>query len=60
MEAEYVALSTACRDLFPIMDLVKEIGETMASPFRTSRVSTSAFMETTSAPYSSVSLSRDA
>ena len=26
MESEYVALSTACKDLFPIMDLVKEIG----------------------------------
>ena len=25
MESEYVALSTACRDLFPIMDLVEEL-----------------------------------
>ncbi|KAL7547469.1 hypothetical protein ACHAWF_011772 [Thalassiosira exigua] len=25
MEAEYVALSTACKDLFPLVDLVKEI-----------------------------------
>ena len=25
MEAEYVALSTSCRDLFPIIDLTKEI-----------------------------------
>ena len=27
MEAEYVALSTACKDLFPIMDLVQELGK---------------------------------
>jgi hypothetical protein len=26
MESEYVALSTACKDLFPIMDVVQEIG----------------------------------
>ena len=26
MEAEYVALSTACKDLFPVIDLVKELG----------------------------------
>lgn len=26
MEAEYVALSTACKDLFPIQDMVKELG----------------------------------
>ncbi|KAL7554972.1 hypothetical protein ACHAWF_018568 [Thalassiosira exigua] len=32
MEAEYVALSTACRDLFPIMDLVKEIGQHFGLP----------------------------
>lgn len=25
MEAEYVALSTACKDLFPLLDLVKEL-----------------------------------
>ena len=25
MEAEYVALSTACKDLFPIVDMVKEL-----------------------------------
>jgi len=25
MEAEYVALSTSCRDLFPLIDLTKEI-----------------------------------
>ncbi len=25
MEAEYVALSTSCRDLFPLIDLAKEI-----------------------------------
>ena len=27
MEAEYVALSSACKDLFSIMDLVQEIGK---------------------------------
>ena len=26
MESEYVALSTACKDLFPIMDVVQGIG----------------------------------
>ncbi len=25
MEAEYVALSTSCRDLFPLIDVMKEI-----------------------------------
>ncbi len=25
MEAEYVALSTSCKDLFPIIDITKEI-----------------------------------
>lgn len=25
MEAEYVAISTACRDLFPVVDIVKEL-----------------------------------
>ena len=25
MEAEYVALSTSCRDLFPLIDITKEI-----------------------------------
>jgi hypothetical protein len=25
MEAEYVALSTACKDLFPIVDMIKEL-----------------------------------
>jgi hypothetical protein len=25
MEAEYVALSTSCRDLFPLIDVTKEI-----------------------------------
>ncbi|KAL7548588.1 hypothetical protein ACHAWF_011864 [Thalassiosira exigua] len=32
MEAEYVALSTACRDLFPVIDLVKEIGQHFGLP----------------------------
>ena len=27
MESEYVALSTSCKDLFPIMDLVQELGK---------------------------------
>ena len=27
MEAEYVALSQSCKDLFPIMDIVKELGQ---------------------------------
>eukprot|EP00804_Cyclotella_cryptica_P024840 CCRYP_001779-RA/>CCRYP_001779-RA protein AED:0.06 eAED:0.06 QI:0/0/0/1/0/0/3/0/1231 len=26
MEAEYVALSTSCKDLFPIVDLIRELG----------------------------------
>ena len=26
MESEYIAMSTACRDLFPLMDMVKELG----------------------------------
>ena len=32
MEAEYIALSTACKDLLPIVDLVKEIGTTFGLP----------------------------
>ncbi|KAL7523914.1 hypothetical protein ACHAWF_000747 [Thalassiosira exigua] len=32
MEVEYVALSTACRDLFSTMDLVKEIGQHFGLP----------------------------
>ncbi|KAL7523022.1 hypothetical protein ACHAWF_000326 [Thalassiosira exigua] len=32
MEAEYIALSTSCRDLFPIIDLVKEIGQHFGMP----------------------------
>ncbi|KAL7529266.1 hypothetical protein ACHAWF_002909 [Thalassiosira exigua] len=32
MEAEYVALSTACRGLFLIMDLVEEIGQHFSLP----------------------------
>ena len=34
MESEYVALSTACKDLFPIMDLVKEIGTFFELPIK--------------------------
>jgi hypothetical protein len=26
LEAEYVALSTSCKDLFPIVDLIRELG----------------------------------
>ena len=29
MEAEYIAISTACKDLFPIIDKTKEITETL-------------------------------
>ena len=32
MESEYVAMSSACKDLFPIMDLVKEIGPVFDLP----------------------------
>ena len=32
MESEYVALSSACKDLFPIMDLLKEIGPVFKLP----------------------------
>ena len=34
MESEYVAMSSACKDLFPIMDLVKEIGPVFDLPVR--------------------------
>ena len=34
MESEYVALSTACKDLFPVMDLVKEIGTFFGLPIK--------------------------
>ena len=34
MESEYVALSTACKDLFPVMDLVKEIGTFFSLPIK--------------------------
>ena len=34
MEAEYVALSSACKDLFPIIDLVKEIGPVFGLPVK--------------------------
>ena len=34
MEAEYIALSQSCKDLFPIMDLVHELSTTtMKLPF---------------------------
>ena len=26
MESEYIALSTACKDLFPLVDLIQELG----------------------------------
>ena len=34
MEAEYVALSTACKDLFPVMDLVQELGKFFDLPVK--------------------------
>lgn len=36
MEAEYIALSQSCKDLFPIMDLINEISTTMKLPFQPS------------------------
>ncbi len=32
MESEYVTMSSSCKDLFPIMDLVKEIGPVFDLP----------------------------
>eukprot|EP00956_Cyclotella_meneghiniana_P043046 scaffold250689_cov149-Cyclotella_meneghiniana.AAC.1 len=32
MEAEYVALSQACKDLFPLLDMVKELGNAVGIP----------------------------
>ena len=32
MEAEYVAMSTACKDLFPLIDLVHELGGCLGIP----------------------------
>ena len=32
IESEYVALSSTCKDLFPIMDLLKEIGPVFELP----------------------------
>jgi hypothetical protein len=29
MEAEYVSLSQACKDLFPLLDLIKELGSAL-------------------------------
>ena len=29
MEAEYIALSSACKDLFPIIDIIQEITTTL-------------------------------
>ena len=34
MEAEYVALSASCRELFPIIDLVKELGAATKLPVK--------------------------
>ena len=34
MESEYVALSSACKDLFPLMDLVQEIGNFFDLPVK--------------------------
>ena len=34
MESEYVAMSTACKDLFPIMDLVNELGQFFDIPVK--------------------------
>ncbi|KAL7547639.1 hypothetical protein ACHAWF_010922 [Thalassiosira exigua] len=34
METKYVALSTACRDLFPIINLVQEIGQHFGLPVK--------------------------
>ena len=34
MEAEYVALSSACKDLFPVMDVVKELGTAFHLPLQ--------------------------
>ena len=36
MEAEYIALSTACRDLFPVMDKLVEITAILNLPFKSS------------------------
>ena len=33
MEAEYIAMSQACKDLFPIMDLVSELSTGFGLPF---------------------------
>lgn len=33
MEAEYIALSTACRDLFPLIDKLVELTTTLSLPF---------------------------
>ena len=34
MESEYVSLSTACRDLFPLIDLIKELGGCLDIPVK--------------------------
>ena len=36
MEAEYVALSTSCKDLFPLLDLVTELVSSVGIPFSSS------------------------
>ena len=58
MEAEYVALSSACKDLFPIMDVVKELGAVFTFLFKTKLSSIYAFMKTMLVRYCLVSLSR--
>jgi hypothetical protein len=32
MESEYIALSTSCKDLFPLVDLIKELGGCLGVP----------------------------
>ena len=36
MESEYIACSTACRDVLPIMDLVKEVAHVLKIPSKDS------------------------
>ena len=35
MEAEYVALSQSCKDLFPLLDQINELGEAVGLPVST-------------------------
>eukprot|EP00956_Cyclotella_meneghiniana_P006977 scaffold9391_cov39-Cyclotella_meneghiniana.AAC.10 len=32
MEAEYVAMSQACKDLFPVVDLIRDLSKTVGLP----------------------------